>query len=275
MQNIKQIELLAYENRRRIIDMIYQAGVGHVGGSLSIIDILTVIYEIDIDLNSRHRSKVILSKGHAVPAQYAILASKGIISETMFKTFRQINSKLQGHPYNVQIPEVDATTGLLGQGFSIAIGHALYKKYKNDDSHVYAIAGDGEMQEGEIWEALMCSSHHNLNNIIYIVDYNSLSSGGLTNEVINIDPLNERIKSFGINVIEVDGHNFTEIVDALQKCWEEENKPSCIIAHTIKGKGISFMENNPKWHSSGLTDNEYRIALEDLYKIKEGFNHEL
>ena len=158
--DIKHLELLANENRKRIVQMIYKAKAGHPGGSLSVIDILTAIYEMDVDFNSEKRSKVVLSKGHAVPAQYAILCSKGIISEEELGTFRQVNSRLQGHPHALDIKEVDATTGLLGQGLSIAVGMALVKKHEHENNHVYAILGDGEMQEGQIWESLLQASHY-------------------------------------------------------------------------------------------------------------------
>ena len=187
MKEIKELELLANQNRRRIIDMVYQAGVGHVGGALSIIDILTAIYELDVDFKKEKRSRVILSKGHAVPAQYAILASYGMIDEGEFKTFRQLNSRLQGHPYTKDIPEVDATTGLLGQGFSMAVGHAIVKKNNKENHRIYAIAGDGEMKEGEMWGAKMSGAHHPLNNLVFIIDYNKLSSGGPTNDVIYME----------------------------------------------------------------------------------------
>lgn len=273
--SIKQLMLLANDNRRKIIDMIYQAGVGHVGGALSIIDILTAIYELDVDLNEKNRSRVILSKGHAVPAQYAVLSSKGIISESEFKTFRQLNSRLQGHPYTCDIPEVDATTGLLGQGFSMAIGNALVKKQMHDDSRVYAIAGDGEMQEGEMWEAMMYAAHNHLHNLIFIVDDNNLSSGGKTNEVIDMDSFEEKFNAFHFHTISLDGHDMHQIVAALEECTKVKDRPIALIAHTIKGKGISYMEHVAKWHSSGLSDQEYEIATKELRQQREAILHEL
>lgn len=270
---IKDLQLLANENRRRIIDMVYQAGVGHVGGSLSIVDILTAIYEMDVDFDVKNRSRVILSKGHAVPAQYAVLSSKGFIDKSEFKTFRQVNSRLQGHPHSCDVPQVDATTGLLGQGFSIAVGSAIVKKNEQDPTRVYAIAGDGEMQEGEMWEAMMCAAQYKLDNLIFIVDDNKLSSGGKTNEVINMDSFVDKFKAFHIHTIELDGHNMEEIVQALIACENIKDRPIALIAHTVKGKGISFMENVAKWHSSGISDEEYEIAKLDLRLIKEGIEH--
>jgi len=275
MKERKELELLANQNRRHIIEMVYQAGVGHVGGALSIIDILTVIYELDVDFNNPVRSRVILSKGHAVPAQYAVLCSKGVIDESEFKTFRQLNSRLQGHPYTCDIPEVDATTGLLGQGFSLAVGHAIVKKNNKENTHVYAIAGDGEMQEGEMWEAIMYAAHHKLNNLIFVIDYNRLSSGGPTNDIINMESFIDKVKAFHLYAIEIDGHNMEEIVSAINEARAVVDKPTCIIANTVKGKGISYMESVAKWHSSGLTDEEYEIAKNDLQKIEVKIKNEL
>lgn len=275
MKESRELKLLANENRRRIIDMVYQAGVGHVGGALSVIDILTAIYELDVDLNSPVRSRVILSKGHAVPAQYAILSEKGLIDESEFKSFRQINSRLQGHPYTCDIPEVDATTGLLGQGFSLAIGHAIVKKNAKDKTRVYVIAGDGEMQEGEMWEAIMFAAHHKLNNLIFIIDYNRLSSAGPTNDVINMESLAEKVSAFHLHTIEIDGHNMKEITSAINEARLVVDKPTCIIANTVKGKGISYMESVAKWHSSGLSEEEYQAAKEDLQKIEVEIRNEL
>lgn len=269
MINIKELEKLSNENRKKIIKMIYEGKAGHPGGSLSIIDILTVIYEIDIDLNSNPRSRVVLSKGHAVPAQYAVLCSKGIIPEKELGTFRTINSRLQGHPYTGTIPEVDATTGLLGQGLSIAVGMAIVKKNNNDNHHVYAILGDGEMQEGQIWESLLQAAHYKLNNLIVVIDYNKLSSFDAVNDSMNLEPLADKIKDFNFHVIELDGNNIEQVVNGLNEAYTITDKPIAIIANTIKGKGVSFMENNPKWHSGTLSDEEYKIAMQELQKEVE------
>lgn len=269
MVDVKKLQKMANENRKKIVKMIHDGKAGHPGGSLSVIDLLTAIYEIDVDLSSKKRSKVVLSKGHTVPAQYAILCSKGIISEQELSTFRQINSRLQGHPYTGTIPEVDATTGLLGQGLSIAVGMAIAKKNNNDNHHVYAIIGDGEMQEGQIWESLLQAAHYKLDNLIIVIDYNKLSSYDNVNESINLEPLSEKLSSFNFNVIEIDGHNMYQIVDALNKSYATNELPTVIIANTIKGKGVSFMENNPKWHSGAISDEEYEIAMNDLKELEE------
>lgn len=269
MIDIKKLELLANENRKRIIKMIHEAKGGHPGGSLSIIDVLTAIYEIDVDFNSEKRSKVILSKGHTVPAQYAELCSKGIIPEEELCTLRKINSRLQGHPFTGTIPEVDATTGLLGQGLSIAVGVAIAKRNLNDNNHVYAIVGDGEMQEGQIWESLLQAAHYKLNKLIVIIDYNKFSSYDGVNQSMNLEPLAEKIKTFNFHVIEINGNDMQEIVNALEEAYTIEDKPIAIICNTTKGKGVSFMENNPKWHSGAISDEEYKTAMQELEKMEE------
>lgn len=269
MVDIENLKKLANKNRKTIIEMIHTAKAGHPGGSLSVIDILTAIYEIDVDFNSEKRSKVILSKGHAVPAQYAELYSKGIILKEELNTFRKINSRLQGHPYTGTIPEVDATTGLLGQGLSIAVGMAIAKKNNDDNNHVYAILGDGEMQEGQIWESLLQAAHYKLDNLIVIIDYNKLSSYDNVNDSMNLEPLADKIKAFNFHVIEIDGNDMEQIVKALNEAYAISGMPTVIISNTIKGKGVSFMENNPKWHSGAISDEEYEIAIRELERAEE------
>ncbi len=269
MVDIENLKKLANKNRKTIIEMIHTAKAGHPGGSLSVIDILTAIYEIDVDFNSEKRSKVILSKGHAVPAQYAELYSKGIILKEELNTFRKINSRLQGHPYTGTIPEVDATTGLLGQGLSIAVGMAIAKKNNDDNRHVYAILGDGEMQEGQIWESLLQAAHYKLDNLIVIIDYNKLSSYDNVNESMNLEPLADKIKAFNFHVIEIDGNDMEQIVKALNEAYAISGMPTVIISNTIKGKGVSFMENNPKWHSGAISNEEYEIAIRELERAEE------
>lgn len=269
MVDIENLKKLANKNRKIIIEMIHTAKAGHPGGSLSVIDILTAIYEIDVDFNSEKRSKVILSKGHAVPAQYAELYSKGIILKEELNTFRKINSRLQGHPYTGTIPEVDATTGLLGQGLSIAVGMAIAKKNNDDNNHVYAILGDGEMQEGQIWESLLQAAHYKLDNLIVIIDYNKLSSYDNVNESMNLEPLADKIKAFNFHVIEIDGNDMEQIIKALNEAYAISGMPTVIISNTIKGKGVSFMENNPKWHSGAISNEEYEIAIRELERAEE------
>ena len=269
MIDVENLKKLSNENRKRIVKMIHEAKAGHPGGSLSVIDMLTAIYEMDVDLNSEERSKVVLSKGHTVPAQYAVLCSKGIIPEEELSTFRKINSRLQGHPYTGTIPEVDATTGLLGQGLSIAVGIAIAKKNNNDNHHVYAILGDGEMQEGQIWESLLQAAHYKLDNLIVVIDYNKLSSFDNVNESMNLEPLSDKIKAFNFHVIEIDGNDMNQVVNALNEAYTVKGMPTAIISNTVKGKGVSFMENNPKWHSGAISDEEYEIAMKELGRAEE------
>lgn len=264
MTKPSEIKKLSLENRKRIIDMVYFAGCGHPGGSLSMIDVLTAVYEIDVDFSKEKRTKVILSKGHAVPAQYAILNEKGFISDDEMKTFRMCDSRLEGHPHHLSVPEVDSTTGLLGQGLSLGVGTALAKKMNNDDTRVYVFVGDGELVEGQIWEAMIQASHYNLNNLIMILDYNKLSSSGPVCDCMNIEPVKDKFMSFGWKTFSIDGHNYDEIYDVINSAKLETLKPVTIISNTVKGKGVSFMENNPQWHSGGLNDCEYEQALKDL-----------
>lgn len=269
MKTNEEIAKLAMDNRKRIIKMIYYSKAGHPGGSLSVIDIMTAIYELDVDLKCEKRTRVVLSKGHAVPAQYAVLNEKGYITDAEMKTFRTINSRLQGHPHIVDVPQVDATTGLLGQGLSLAVGMAIAKKRDNDLHRVYAIIGDGEMAEGQIWEALMEAPHFKLDNLIMILDYNKLSSSGPVNETMNLEPVADKLKAFNWDVHVIDGNNMKDITEVINIARKGTGKPIAIVANTIKGKCVSFMENNPKWHSSALTDEEYAIAMRDIDAAKE------
>lgn len=250
--------------RKDIVELIYNAKAGHPGGSLSCIDILNYLYTYEINLNDIKRAKLVLSKGHVTPALYSIFIEQNIIPREYITTFRKVNSKLQGHPDKNKIPQIDANTGLLGQGLSIAIGMALAKKLLNDNNFVYTIIGDGEMHEGQIWEGLMSASHYNLDNLIVILDYNKLSSKGDVNKVMNLEPIKDRILAFGWNVLTINGHNFDEINEAICCTKNKNGKPTFIISNTIKGKGISFMENNPKWHSGALTDEQRKIAILDI-----------
>ena len=234
MKSVNELKQLAKENRKRIINMIYKAKSGHSGGSLSIIDILTAIYELDVNFSENPRSRVILSKGHTVPAQYAILNSKGIIKDEEMDTLRKINSRLQGHPSIIDIPEVDATTGLLGQGLSIAVGIAIAKKNNNDNHHVYAIVGDGEMQEGQIWEAAMSSNKYKLDNLCVIVDNNNLQIDGSIEEVMSLTNIDEKFKSFGFQIIKIDGHDIDEILKAFEVAKNIKGKPSKLAWKSTK-----------------------------------------
>ena len=242
---------------------IYQAGSGHPGGVFSSIDIIDFLFskvlKFDInDFNSLNRDRFILSKGHSAPALYAIAAKLGIISHHELSGLRKINHHLQAHTHRVSTPWVEASTGSLGQGFSFAIGEAMGLKIKSISNKVYVMIGDGEIQEGEIWEGAMFASHHKLSNLCAILDYNKLQSDDLNSKIMNLEPLNDKWESFGWNVIEINGHEEEEINNAFNIFKSTELKPTIIIAHTIKGKGVSFMENAPLWHGS------LKISKEDF-----------
>lgn len=269
MYTAKQLAIIAHNNRRRIIDMVHEAGVGHVGGSLSVIDVLTALYENEIDFDAPQRARLVLSKGHCTPALYAEFTEKGLISQEEYATFRQLDSKLQGHPCARYYPQIDATTGLLGQGLSTGFGMAMAKRTNHDNHMVYVIVGDGELQEGQNWEALMAIGHYKLNNLAVFIDRNQLSSGGSTDDNITLEPLVDKLKAFNFAVLEIDGHNMDEILAAIDVAKSSPEKPYAIISNTVKGKGISFMENNPTWHSKGINDEQYKIALTDLAREME------
>lgn len=252
--------------------MIHNAKSGHPGGSLSCVDILAVLYKKILNVpqdwdkspNFKKRDKFILSKGHASPALYATLAHCGYFSKDLLMGFRMLGSKLQGHPSSrVNLPGIEVSTGSLGQGLSIGIGLALAMRLDNINSKVFVLLGDGEMQEGSVWEGLMNANNQKLNNLVVIIDKNNLQIDGLTNEVKSIDPLDEKLKAFGFDVFTIDGHNYEEIEQALSQA-KKSDKLCAIIANTIKGKGVSFMENNASWHGKAPKDDELQKALEEL-----------
>ncbi|MCL2859547.1 MAG: transketolase [Oscillospiraceae bacterium] len=255
--------------RKNIIEMIYMAQSGHPGGSLSATDILTVLYfnEMNIDPHNpkmEERDRFILSKGHCSPALYATLANKGYFDISELNTFRNINSKLQGHPDMNKVPGVDATTGSLGQGLSIANGMALSEKLNKQNYRVYCILGDGEIEEGQVWEAFMTASHYKLDNLCVIIDNNNLQIDGYVDKIMNIYPIDEKLKAFGFEVININGNNIEEILQAFEDARNTKNKPTAIIAKTQKGKGVSFMEDNVKWHGKAPNKEEYELAMEEL-----------
>lgn len=255
--------------RKNIIKMIYGAQSGHPGGALSIADILTYLYfeEMNVDINNSRwgdRDRLVLSKGHASAALYATLSEKGFLDECELESFRKIDSKLQGHPDMNKVPGVDMSSGSLGQGLSAANGMALAGKLDKKNYRVFCILGDGELDEGQIWEAAMTSSHYELDNLCVIVDDNGLQIDGETTKVMNLLSIGDKFKSFGFEVLEIDGHNFDEIRDALAKAKMVSKKPVSIIAKTIKGKGVSFMENNAGWHGKAPKEEEYNIAMSEL-----------
>jgi transketolase N-terminal domain/subunit len=266
MEN-KQLEQHANSIRKSILTEVYSASSGHPGGSLSATDILTELYfeQMDINkenLNTLERDRFVLSKGHASPALYAVLSEKGFIDKEQLKTFRNIASKLQGHPNMNYVAGVDMSTGSLGQGISCAVGMAISNKVDENDHHIYALLGDGECEEGQVWEAAMCAAHYKLDNLTAILDYNHLQIDGNISDVIGPEPFKSKFEAFGWNVVECDGHDF----DSLRKAFSStvEDKPTMIIAHTIKGKGVSFMENNYAWHGSAPNKEQYEQAINEL-----------
>ena len=270
MPSAQELQAQANRHRRAIVDMIHTANAGHPGGSLSVIDVLTAIYATDVDLRAEARSRVVLSKGHAVPAQYAILHEASILSDEEMGTLRQLDSRLQGHPCTNRLPEVDATTGLLGQGLSQGIGMALAKRMQGDPHRVYVVCGDGEMHEGQIWEAAAQAAQWKLNNLICVVDENRLSSSGVTREVIDNRDLAAKFRAFGWTAETIDGHDMAQILAALERARACEDGPYAIIAETVKGKGVSYMENNVAYHSSGISGELYEQALRDLDALEGG-----
>lgn len=269
METIQKLEKQSKIIRKDILEQVYLAKSGHPGGSLSIADILTVLYfhELNIDENNpkwENRDRVVLSKGHCAPALYACLANRGFFDLDELKKFRTLDGNLQGHPDMKKVPGVDMTTGSLGQGLSAANGMALAGKLDNKDYRVYCILGDGEIEEGQVWEAGMASSHYKLDNLCVIVDFNNLQIDGTIEEVMNSTPIDEKFKSFGFQIIKIDGHNLDEIQKAFEVAKNVKGKPTCIIAKTIKGKGVSYMEDKVEWHGKAPNEEQYKQALEEL-----------
>ena len=264
-----ELEKLANNIRINSLLSIYFAKSGHPGGSLSCVDILTFLFfkemRIEIADEKMLRDRFILSKGHAVPAFYSVALELGLITFDELKGFRKVDNKLQGHPDRKSTPWVEASTGSLGQGFSFAIGEALGFRHQKIDNRVYVLTGDGELQEGEIWEGAMYAGHNKLNNLCAIIDYNKLQSDDFNSNIVSLEPLADKWKAFNWNVIEIDGHNFLELEQAFEKAKRELNKPTVIIANTIKGKGVSFMEGSPLWHGSvALSDEDLVTSLNEL-----------
>ncbi len=268
-EEIESLEQKAKEVRKGIIEAVYSNHSGHPGGSLSIADILTVLYFKEMKINPENpempeRDRLVLSKGHCSPALYSALANRGYFPLEELKTFRNINGRLQGHPDKKHIPGIDMSTGSLGQGLSSANGMALSAKLDKLGYRVYCILGDGEIEEGQVWEAAMTSSKYKLDNLCVIIDNNNLQIDGTIKEVMSPYPIDEKFKSFGFEIIKIDGHNIEEIIKAFEVARNIKEKPTCIIAKTIKGKGVSFMENQVKWHGEAPNEEQYKQALEEL-----------
>jgi len=272
-ENIQALEDKAKEVRKSILKMIYKAQSGHPGGSLSAADIVTTLYFQLMKINPQKpdwedRDRFILSKGHACPVLYATLALRGYFPTKVTDTLRCLGSQCQGHPDMTKLPGLDATTGALGEGLSIGVGMALVGKLDKKNYNIYVMIGDGESQEGQIWEAGMSASKYKLNNLIVFTDYNKIQVDGFVNQVMPLEPLKGKWEAFGWHVQEINGHHIDEIISAVENTKKVSNKPHMIIAHTIKGKGVSFMENRPEWHSGPPNDEQFSLALKELEENK-------
>lgn len=268
MEN-KELKRIANKVRQGIIEAVYSGKSGHPGGSLSACDMLTYLFfeEMNIDPKnpkSPKRDRFVLSKGHATPLYYSALANRGFFDVEELKTFRHFGSILQGHPDMKHVPGVDMSTGSLGQGVSTAVGMALSAKVFNDDYRVYSILGDGELQEGQVWEAAMFAGAKALDNLIIFIDNNGLQIDGAIADVCSPYPIVDKFKAFNFNVIEIDGHDFDSIRNAVAEAKNKKGMPTAIVAKTIKGKGISYMENNAGWHGKAPNKEEYELAMKEL-----------
>ena len=264
-----ELQKIANEVRKDIVTAVHAAKAGHPGGSLSAADLFTYLYFEEMNVDPKDpkkadRDRFVLSKGHTAPGLYSVLAERGYFPKEDLKTLRHLGSYLQGHPDMKHIPGVDMSSGSLGQGISAAVGMALSAKLSNESYRVYTLLGDGEIQEGQIWEAAMCAGKYRLDNLVGIVDYNHLQIDGTVEEVMPLEPLGDRWASFGWNVIHIDGHNIERIDEAFRAAEDFKGKPTVVIAHTVKGKGVSFMENNVAWHGHPPVGEDYVKARAEL-----------
>lgn len=267
--NDKELYSMSNQIRQLVVEAVYCAQSGHPGGSLSICDILAVLFFKQMKVEPSHmedenRDRFVLSKGHAAPAYYAALALRGFFEKEELKKLRRIDSFLQGHPSRDKIPGVDMSTGSLGQGLSAANGMAMAAKADKKDYRVYCICGDGELQEGQIWEAAMTAAHYKLDNLTLFVDCNGLQIDGKVEDVMNVAPVSDKFQAFGWKVLEVDGHDIVAIDQAVEKAKALKESPTVIVCKTVKGKGISFMENQAGWHGAAPDEQQFKTALEDL-----------
>ena len=265
----KELEIFATKERLLLLEGIFNAKAGHPGGSLSIAELMAYLYNVEMKVDASNpkcedRDRFVLSKGHAAPALYATLALKGFFPTEDMKTLRKADSYLQGHPSMKCVPGVDMSTGSLGQGISAAVGMALAAKLDNKDFRVYTILGDGEIEEGQVWEAAMFANAKKLDNLVVIVDNNNLQIDGTVEEVNSPYPIPEKFTAFGFNTIEIDGNNFDEIETALENAKNCKGKPTAIVAKTVKGKGVSYMENQVNWHGAAPNEELYNQAVAEL-----------
>lgn len=273
---MNKLELMktANEVRKGAVTAVFHAKSGHPGGSLSAADLYTYLFfeEMKIDPKNpkdANRDRFVLSKGHTTPGYYAALANRGFFPVEDLKTFRHVGSYLQGHPDMKHIPGVDMSSGSLGQGISAAVGMAISAKLSGDDYRVYTLLGDGEIQEGQVWEASMLAGHRKLDNLVVIVDNNGLQIDGKIEDVNSPYPIDKKFEAFNFHVINIDGHNFDEMEAAFKEARETKGQPTVIIAKTVKGKGVSFMENNASWHGTAPNAEQYEVAMNDLEKVGE------
>ena len=273
--NKLELQITANEVRKGIVTAVHSAKAGHPGGSLSAADIFTYLYFEEMNIGPKNpkkpdRDRFVLSKGHTAPGLYSTLAQRGYFPVEDLKTLRHLGSYLQGHPDMKHIPGVDMSSGSLGQGISAAVGMALSAKLTNDDYRVYTLLGDGEIQEGQVWEAAMFAGFRRLDNLVVIVDNNGLQIDGPVDQVCSPYPIGEKFKAFNFHVIDLtDGNDMDQIADAFKEARNTKGMPTAIIAHTVKGKGVSFMENQVGWHGKAPNDEEYAVAMEDLRKEGE------
>ena len=272
--NTLELKKIANEVRKGIITSVHSAKAGHPGGSLSAAEIYTYLYFEEMNVDPQNpddpkRDRFVLSKGHTAPGYYAALAHRGFFPVEDLVTLRHVGSYLQGHPCMQHIPGVDMSSGSLGQGISAAVGMAISAQLSNDDYRVYTLLGDGEIQEGQVWEAAMLAGHRNLDNLVVIVDNNGLQIDGDIADVCSPYPIDKKFEAFNFHVINIDGHNFDEIAAAFKEARETKGQPTAIIAKTVKGKGVSFMENQASWHGAAPNDEQFAVAMEDLKKLEE------
>jgi transketolase len=272
---LQELRKTATVIRKHIIDEVFSAASGHPGGSLSCTDILTTLYFAEMRVDPKRpkwedRDRFVLSKGHCAPALYGTLAEKGFFPTKDLNGFRKIDSYLEGHPNMKTVPGVDMSTGSLGQGISAAVGMAMVGKLDQKDYRVYAILGDGELEEGQVWEASMAAAHYKLDNLTAFLDYNGLQIDGKITEVMSPEPIPDKFKAFGWNVITIDGHDFQQISDALSQAKSTKGKPTMIVAKTTKGKGVSFMENVAGWHGTAPNQEQRDQAIAELDSLLAG-----
>ena len=267
--NLENLKQMAKTIRRDIVEMLTESNSGHPGGSLSAVEVMTTLYfhEMKVDpTNPRmvDRDRFVLSKGHAAPVLYSTLARKGFFDPKELMTLRKFGSMLQGHPNMNDVPGVDMSTGSLGQGVSTAFGMALGAKLSNESYRVYSLLGDGELQEGQVWEAAMSAAHYKLDNLTIFIDHNGLQIDGKITDVMSPEPISNKFRAFGWNVIDVDGHDFEALINAIETAKQTKDMPTAIVCATIKGKGVSFMENNAAWHGAAPSKEQCELALNEI-----------